>query len=75
MLLKKYVWPEYIFLHTSVKSAHLLCFNTPVAPVGTRHVTALLLGQTRSLLQFTDILAAQFNECFVVISVGLFYLR
>ena len=66
---------EYIFPHTSVKTAHLLCFDTPVAPVGTHHVTTLLLGQTRSLLQFTDILAVQFNEYFVVISVGLFYLH
>jgi hypothetical protein len=76
---KKCFWKnicgQYIFLHTSVKTAHLLRYNTPVAPVSTHHVTALLLGQTRSSLQFTDILAVQFNECFVVISVGLFYLH
>ena len=72
---EKYVWSEYIFPHTSVKTAHLLCFNTPVAPVGIHHITVLYLGQTRSSLHFADILAVQFNKHFVVICIGLFYLH
>jgi len=44
---KKYVWSEYAFPHTSVKTAHLL-WHSSCPPVGTPRVTALLLGQTRS---------------------------